>query len=77
MARQHVRKGRKAREDRQIRAKEAQSEREAFSPREQIAALDARLGVGQGAKRERARLQALIDTARKPKKKEPHIKEEA
>ena len=31
------------------------------SPQEQLATLDKRLGKGQGAKRERARLQALID----------------
>lgn len=30
------------------------------TPKEQIAVLDQRLGVGQGAKRERARLSALV-----------------
>lgn len=35
----------------------------------QLALLDQRLGKGVGAKRERARLQARIDAASKPKKK--------
>lgn len=38
-----------------------QEARDARSPREQLAALNQRLGIGVGAKRERARLQALID----------------
>lgn len=38
------------------------------TPQEQIKALDARLGVGIGAKRERARLTAKIEASEKRKK---------
>jgi len=45
-----------ARKERQLDAKDAQAERDKFSPEFQIARLDERLGAGVGAKRERARL---------------------
>lgn len=40
------------------------------SPEQQIAVLDARLGAGIGAKKERARLTAQIAEAKNPKKKD-------
>lgn len=42
-------------------AKERQRQRDERTPEEQLAALDARLGVGKGAKKERARLWKLIE----------------
>lgn len=47
-------------EARQRKADERQKIRDARTPKEQLKALDERLGVGQGAKKERVRLQALI-----------------
>lgn len=41
------------------------AERAKRSPQEQLKTLDFRLGKGQGAKKERARLQALIDNKHK------------
>lgn len=49
-------------EARQRKADERDQLRATRSPEEQLAVLDQRLGVGQGARRERARLQALIKT---------------
>ena len=43
-------------------AKERDEKRAALSHKEQLAVLDVRCGKDQGAKRERARLQALIDS---------------
>lgn len=48
-------------EARQRKADEREETRDARSPREQLGLLDQRLGVGIGARRERARLQAQID----------------
>lgn len=48
----------------EIRRKEAQERAEVRaqrSPQEQLAILDKRLGKGQGAQRERARLQSIIE----------------
>lgn len=45
------------------------SERAQRSPQDQLALLDKRLGKDTGAQRERARLQALLDSPAKPKKK--------
>lgn len=58
--------GHVARRDRQLDAKDAQAERDARSPEEQLKVLDARLGEGVGAVRERARLKRQIN--RRPKK---------
>jgi len=46
---------------RQKMAKERQKERENRSPRTQLRLLDERLGKDQGATKERARLQALLE----------------
>ena len=45
---------------RQRKADEREAAREARSPQERLKLLDQRLGVGVGAARERARLQAQI-----------------
>jgi hypothetical protein len=50
--------------DRQVKrvaAEERQAERDKRSPKEQLAYLDKILGIGVGAKRERARLEKLIE----------------
>lgn len=46
-------------EARQRKADERELARSERSPKEQLAFLDRRLGIGQGARKERARLQAL------------------
>ena len=46
---------------RQKMAKERQKERESRNPRTQLRLLDERLGKDQGATKERARLQALLE----------------
>jgi hypothetical protein len=45
------------------------SDRAQRSPEQQLALLDQRLGEGVGAKRERARLQSLIEAPKPEKKK--------
>lgn len=52
------------RDARQHNAKERDEARRARSHEEQLARLDAKLGKGQGAKRERARLLRLIAVGR-------------
>lgn len=49
-------------ETRRQEAQERAEVRAQRSPQEQLAVLDKRLGKGQGAARERARLQKLIDS---------------
>jgi cell shape-determining protein MreC len=52
--------------DRQLKnelAKKRQAERDERSPKEQLEKLDAKLGAGIGAKKERARLEKLIAEA--------------
>lgn len=49
------------RERRQKEAQERQEARNKRSVRDQLEVLDAKLGEGQGAKKERARLQDLIE----------------
>lgn len=45
-------------------AQQVNAARATRSPKQQLALLDQRLGTGQGAARERARLQAQIDAAK-------------
>jgi hypothetical protein len=52
---------RSRKEIRQDEAKERQALRDKRTPQDQIAVLDAKLGVGVGAVKERARLQKEID----------------
>jgi len=58
----HTRKGAAVRQERREKARARQRQRDELTPTQQLAVLDDRLGVGQGAERERARLQALIET---------------
>ena len=53
------------REKRQVEAAARQAERDTETPQQQLAALDARFGEGQGATRERARLEKQIAKASK------------
>lgn len=48
-------------EEKRAEAAERQAARDARSPQQQIAVLDARFGVGQGAVKERAKLQKQIE----------------
>lgn len=50
------------RDIRREQAAKRQAERAKRSPAEQLALLDARLGKGQGAKKERARLEKLLNS---------------
>lgn len=49
------------RQERKDKADARQRQRDELTATEQLAVLDARLGAGVGAERERARLQALIE----------------
>ena len=73
-ARRHLLSGQAAQLERQKTAAEAKANRAAFTPREQIAALDARLGLGVGAKRERKRLQEQVAHTKATTKKEKQPK---
>jgi len=56
-----------AREERKDGAMIGQAERDKRSPAGQIAALDIRLGLGVGAKKERARLRRQLTQTKKKK----------
>lgn len=62
-----TRKGAAAQDKRREEARARQLQRDELTPEEQIARLDARLGAGKGAKKERERLAALIDLRDNPK----------
>jgi hypothetical protein len=66
MARQNKRRGEKRKSERQMDADERQSNRDGISSLEQISVLDKRLGAGNGALKERMRLDKLIQ---KPEEK--------
>jgi septal ring factor EnvC (AmiA/AmiB activator) len=52
------------REQRRTEAQLRQAEYDKLSPAQRIAALDARLGKGKGARKERARLAKLVKAGR-------------
>ncbi len=58
------------REQLQAQAKERQEAASKRTPEEQLARLDELLGKGQGAKKERAKLQARIEKAKKEAQEE-------
>ena len=60
MGKPRKRRGPAVREVRRRNAEERKRLRDQLTPEQQLAVLDERLGPGQGAKRERARLSALI-----------------
>ena len=60
MARKRIDNSKMRRDERKKSASERQKVREARSPAEQLAELDTQLGGGIGAKRERARLNAIV-----------------
>ena len=62
-------------EDRRILAEEKKSDRAARSTKDQIAILDARLGVNTGALKERSRLDKLLSISKntEKKKKQPNL----
>jgi hypothetical protein len=49
-------------------AAKRQEARNARTPEQQLALLDSRLGAGKGARKERERLQAMIEEAKKETK---------
>lgn len=54
-------RGREVKERKREEAKARQVEWDKLTPQEQLATLDKQLGKGTGAKKQRARLQGLID----------------
>jgi hypothetical protein len=68
-SRNHRVRGHVARQGRQERAAARQHETDDRTPTDRLAALDARLGVGQGAVRERARLNGETPAKRKNRKR--------
>lgn len=71
----HKMNGSVARKERQLDAIDAQAERDKLSPESQLNVLDARLGVGIGAVKERARLHKQMKGKRKPKAAEKLVTE--
>ena len=61
MGHRKINRGRQRREELRERAIVLAEERAKRSPAQQLAVLDRRLGEGEGAKKERQRLQFLID----------------
>jgi hypothetical protein len=69
MGQRKINRGSARREELSCAAALRAEERAARTPQQQLELLDARLGDGIGAARERARLQDLIDNPPQPKKK--------
>jgi hypothetical protein len=69
MSRRNINRGHSRREELQRGSAERAEERLSRTPQQQLEILDARLGDGSGAVRERAHLQELIDNPPQPKKK--------
>ena len=55
----------RSRQERRESALELQEERDKRTPQEQIKRLDTKLGIGKGAKKERAKLEKLIKRLKK------------
>ena len=71
MSRRRINRGRERRDQLREGGAERATERAKRTPQEQLGVLDARLGLGHGAAKERARLQYLIENPpQKNKKKE-------
>lgn len=51
--------------EKQEQAKRIQEAYDALSPQDKLQRLDAKLGIGVGAKRQRAKLQALVDQGKR------------
>ena len=71
MSRRRINRGRERRDQLREGVADRATERAKRTPQEQLGVLDARLGLGHGAAKERARLQYLIENPpQKNKKKE-------
>ena len=61
MGQRRINRGQQRREELRERAAERQESRDKLTPTQQLRALDYRLGKGEGAAKERGRLEALVD----------------
>ena len=61
MGQRRINRGRQRREEQRERAAERTATRDTLTPTQQLRALDYRLGKGEGAAKERGRLEALVD----------------
>lgn len=61
MGRRRINRGQQRREELRERAAERKEVRDKMTPAQQLRSLDYRLGKGEGAVRERERLEALVD----------------
>lgn len=61
MGRRRINRGQQRREELRERAAERREVRDKMTPAQQLRSLDYRLGKGEGAIRERERLEALVD----------------
>ncbi len=61
MGRRRINRGQQRREELRERAAERREVRDKMTPAQQLRSLDYRLGKGEGAVRERERLEALVD----------------
>ena len=61
MGRRRINRGQQRREELRERAAERREVRDKMTPAQQLRSLDYRLGMGEGAVRERERLEALVD----------------
>ena len=69
MSQRRINRGRERRDQLREGVAERATERAKRTPSEQLGALDARLGLGEGAVKERARLQYLIENPPQQNKK--------
>ena len=61
MGQRRINRGQQRREELRERAAERKEARDKLTPTQQLRALDYRLGKGEGAAKERGRLEALVD----------------